>query len=159
MAAIICNHSLSGGLNNLNEHVHDLTRSYPLHWSGDLRSSLSCCHGTQRCFGKTRIRKLEVKRCSRRRWILTKSLEDDSSTTHKEENDDDISGATLIWRAVKLPIYAVAVVPLTVSLLLQWSSVDTNLRITFMLLNLGTSSTSSFWLRDSLLLKWTQKKL
>lgn len=29
--------------------------------------------------------------------------------------EDDISMATLIWRAIKLPIYSVALVPLTVS--------------------------------------------
>lgn len=32
-----------------------------------------------------------------------------------EENEENISQATLIWRAIKLPIYSVALVPLTVS--------------------------------------------
>lgn len=33
-----------------------------------------------------------------------------------EEKEENISQATLIWRAIKLPIYSVALVPLTVSL-------------------------------------------
>jgi len=31
-----------------------------------------------------------------------------------EESEEDISKETLIWRAIKLPIYSVAFVPLTV---------------------------------------------
>jgi len=33
-----------------------------------------------------------------------------------EETEEDISKETLIWRAIKLPIYSVAFVPLTVSI-------------------------------------------
>jgi len=33
-----------------------------------------------------------------------------------EETEEDISKETLIWRAIKLPIYSVALVPLTVSI-------------------------------------------
>lgn len=32
------------------------------------------------------------------------------------EKTDDISRATLIWRAIKLPMYTVALIPVTVSL-------------------------------------------
>ncbi|KAF8404638.1 hypothetical protein HHK36_009526 [Tetracentron sinense] len=34
--------------------------------------------------------------------------------THEEEAEEEISKAVLIWRAIKLPIYSVALVPLTV---------------------------------------------
>lgn len=43
----------------------------------------------------------------------------------EEEKKEDISQATLLWRAVKLPIYSVALVPLTVSALFR------NVYITF----------------------------
>ncbi|CAA2971830.1 2-carboxy-1,4-naphthoquinone phytyltransferase, chloroplastic [Olea europaea subsp. europaea] len=35
-------------------------------------------------------------------------------TSHEEEKEEDISRATLIWRAIKLPMYSVALIPLTV---------------------------------------------
>ncbi|KAL8234607.1 hypothetical protein R6Q59_020707 [Mikania micrantha] len=35
-------------------------------------------------------------------------------STHADDVTDDISNATLVWRAIKLPIYSVALVPLTV---------------------------------------------
>lgn len=38
-----------------------------------------------------------------------------SSTDIYQDGDKDISRATLIWRAIKLPIYSVALIPLTVS--------------------------------------------
>ena len=41
----------------------------------------------------------------------------DYSGTNNEEEENDVSKETLIWRAVKLPIYFVALVPLTVSFL------------------------------------------
>jgi hypothetical protein len=47
----------------------------------------------------------------------TSSLElvDMSVTPTPLETPEELSQATLIWRAVKLPIYSVALVPLTVS--------------------------------------------
>ncbi|KAK4476909.1 hypothetical protein RD792_016075 [Penstemon davidsonii] len=45
--------------------------------------------------------------------ILSKSRADQYTDTHIEE-DNNISKATLIWRAVKLPIYTVALIPITV---------------------------------------------
>ncbi|GMJ12915.1 hypothetical protein HRI_004960700 [Hibiscus trionum] len=44
--------------------------------------------------------------------IVPKSVEDNYDDPNQEHND--VSKATLIWRAIKLPIYSVALVPLTV---------------------------------------------
>ncbi|OMO63580.1 UbiA prenyltransferase family [Corchorus olitorius] len=52
-------------------------------------------------------------RCpNRQQHILRKCSADISDSIHQEEKD--VSKATLIWRAIKLPIYSVALVPLTV---------------------------------------------
>lgn len=45
-----------------------------------------------------------------------------SSSSFEDVGQEDISMETLIWRAIKLPIYSVALVPLTVSF-----SINTNL--------------------------------
>lgn len=42
-------------------------------------------------------------------------VELDIVTPVEAEADEELSQATLIWRAVKLPLYSVAVIPLTVS--------------------------------------------
>lgn len=57
---------------------------------------------------------MEVKQASKHWRIFVQSS---SAAAYEEKNEDDISTATLIWRAVKLPIYSVALVPLTVSLI------------------------------------------
>ncbi|OUZ99611.1 UbiA prenyltransferase family [Macleaya cordata] len=53
-------------------------------------------------------------------WTVKKPLHQASSDENvvvkeeEEEEEEDISRSTLIWRAIKLPIYSVALVPLTV---------------------------------------------
>lgn len=52
--------------------------------------------------------------------IVRASLSEADAVTHGSELDvlppeEELSQATLIWRAAKLPIYSVAVIPLSVS--------------------------------------------
>jgi len=53
-------------------------------------------------------------------------LQPKAATAHGgeiNENGAEISRATLLWRAAKLPIYSVALVPLTVSILILLSTI------------------------------------
>lgn len=51
----------------------------------------------------------------RHRRILVKCVAEHTDAYSEEEKEEDISKATLIWRALKLPIYTVALIPITVS--------------------------------------------
>lgn len=55
------------------------------------------------------IKQSSREKISHRCWCKTKNH--DNSCDQEKQN---ISQATLIWRAIKLPIYSVAIVPLTV---------------------------------------------
>ncbi|KAF6152107.1 hypothetical protein GIB67_031429 [Kingdonia uniflora] len=44
----------------------------------------------------------------------SKNIGAETTTAQNEEEEEEISKGTLIWRAIKLPIYSVALVPLTV---------------------------------------------
>jgi hypothetical protein len=55
-----------------------------------------------------------------RRFRKSRCCASSSPKSALDSSSDDVSRATLLWRAVKLPIYSVALVPLTV--LLQNSS-------------------------------------
>nr|GMC54648.1 2-carboxy-1,4-naphthoquinone phytyltransferase, chloroplastic [Ipomoea batatas] len=73
-----------------------------------------CCIGcTNRCNSRSALRWRESRRQHQhlRHFFSCRAQHSDAIDEEKEEN---ISRATLIWRAVKLPIYSVALVPLTV---------------------------------------------
>ncbi|KAM7470621.1 hypothetical protein LguiA_008804 [Lonicera macranthoides] len=74
------------------------------------------CHNAQRYFDKpTSIRLLKIEQKHRGRITSSKSTgAENCETSYIKEKEEDISRATLIWRAIKLPIYSVALVPLTV---------------------------------------------
>jgi len=55
---------------------------------------------------------------SQRRWWASFECNGKNSDI-EDEGRKDVSQATLIWRAIKLPIYSVALVPLTVSFLVD----------------------------------------
>ncbi|KAL7599683.1 hypothetical protein Lser_V15G24384 [Lactuca serriola] len=104
-------------------HLHNtpnFTRVYPIvSLSGNLKTSSWCCglhlHNTPD-FNGTHIRRLKLYRERRRRSQPTsiKSQPDDPATISVHAHEDEIPKATLVWRAIKLPIYSVALVPLTV---------------------------------------------
>ncbi|KAB1206834.1 1,4-dihydroxy-2-naphthoate polyprenyltransferase, chloroplastic, partial [Morella rubra] len=71
------------------------------------------CKG-RKLFHASYRRKLQVKRGDQSQKALLESKEDYSGTANEDANNDNVSKATLIWRAVKLPIYSVALIPLTV---------------------------------------------
>ncbi|PWA90110.1 ubiA prenyltransferase family [Artemisia annua] len=98
------------------QNTHNLARFSPLvSLSSNLKSSSWCCFTTRLYFKETHIRHANI--CQQRSQLtITKSQPDDLNviSTSEDVHEDDISKATLIWRAIKLPIYSVALVPLTV---------------------------------------------
>ncbi|OAY45139.1 2-carboxy-1,4-naphthoquinone phytyltransferase, chloroplastic isoform X2 [Manihot esculenta] len=72
-----------------------------------------CCSREEIFFG-THRRQVEIKKKSQSRLIFSKSTTHYSGNTNEGEKEEDIAKMTLIWRAIKLPIYSVALVPLTV---------------------------------------------
>ncbi|KAL0422401.1 UNVERIFIED_CONTAM: 2-carboxy-1,4-naphthoquinone phytyltransferase, chloroplastic [Sesamum latifolium] len=67
---------------------------------------------TRTCFNKTAIRQLHSEGVHH--GILLKCRAELTESSIEEEKQERISTATLIWRAIKLPIYTVALVPITV---------------------------------------------
>lgn len=72
-----------------------------------------CCSREEIFFG-THRRLVEIKKKTQSRLIFSKSTTHYSGNTNEGEKEEDIAKMTLIWRAIKLPIYSVALVPLTV---------------------------------------------
>ncbi|XP_048231765.1 2-carboxy-1,4-naphthoquinone phytyltransferase, chloroplastic isoform X2 [Ricinus communis] len=73
------------------------------------RSLHFCCS-----IEKISSRTFEIKKRSQCGQVLCKSKTHYNDGTFEEGKEEDISKVTLIWRAIKLPIYSVALVPLTV---------------------------------------------
>lgn len=67
----------------------------------------------RRCRGKLQVQRRHQRVCCNGIVELTSSSRFEDVG---EEIEEDISMETLIWRAIKLPIYSVALVPLTVSI-------------------------------------------
>ncbi|KAI3774589.1 hypothetical protein L1987_49148 [Smallanthus sonchifolius] len=84
-------------------------RCYPVASLLDELKSSSLRHFPPR---HTRTGRSEVHGRKRRQLVRFKSEPDEPTTVSTHE--DDISKAMLVWRAIKLPIYSVALVPLTV---------------------------------------------
>lgn len=109
MAATFCNSNYGSGIKKLNEYIlnrDSASRIYPIfQYSGSVRSS--CSWKFCKSYQKTCTRQLEVKH-----WRIF--LQSSSAATY-EDKMEEISTVTLIWRAAKLPIYSVALVPLTVA--------------------------------------------
>jgi hypothetical protein len=83
----------------------------------NLDSKRSSCffHNGRQLYQRTYIRQLKFKKRHQSQQVILDSKADYSGTTNEEEKEDAVSKATLMWRAAKLPIYSVALVPLTVS--------------------------------------------
>ncbi|ESR37050.1 2-carboxy-1,4-naphthoquinone phytyltransferase [Citrus sinensis] len=92
-------------------------QSYVTRYPGALfspRRSSHFCVSAKNFFRMTCRRELEFKQQCHHALFRSKDKADFSSSMHHQANEEDVSRATLIWRAIKLPIYSVALVPLTV---------------------------------------------
>uniref|UniRef100_A0A803R3B3 Uncharacterized protein n=1 Tax=Cannabis sativa TaxID=3483 RepID=A0A803R3B3_CANSA len=111
MTTIFCNLSLGSGFDKLNEY-HLSRRIFKRTY---LDSKSCSCYDTQNPLHKTCNRQLKAKQRNRCSQSFVNNKEDYySKTILEEDKEENISKATLIWRAIKLPIYSVALVPLTV---------------------------------------------
>lgn len=91
-------------------------QSYVTRYPGALfspRRSSHFCVSAKNFFRMTCRRELEFKQQCHHALFRSKDKADFSSSMHHQANEEDVSRATLIWRAIKLPIYSVALVPLT----------------------------------------------
>lgn len=93
---------------------HSLTLLISRYYLDSKRSSCFFRNGGK-LFQSTYGRQLKFKKGKQSRQVTLDSKADYSGTTNEEEKENAVSKATLIWRAAKLPIYSVALVPLTVS--------------------------------------------
>ncbi|XP_062008668.1 2-carboxy-1,4-naphthoquinone phytyltransferase, chloroplastic [Rosa rugosa] len=109
MASAFCNLNPCGsGLTKLNDYKKHTVLKRP--YIDCKRLSLSPCNA-EKVFPKTLRRQVEVMHCTQ---AFVNSNGADLGTVHEEDKEESISKATLIWRAIKLPIYSVAFIPLTV---------------------------------------------
>ncbi|KAJ4847147.1 hypothetical protein Tsubulata_037731 [Turnera subulata] len=77
--------------------------------------SILYCFSAQKLLSSTHGRGLEkLKKRRQCGQVFSLSRTDYSGDLHGDKQEEDVKRATLIWRAVKLPIYSVALVPLTV---------------------------------------------
>ncbi|KAK3027457.1 hypothetical protein RJ639_041063 [Escallonia herrerae] len=98
------------GLGRLPAHLLNRTNNI-IPTSYAKRSSSWCRESNQKYMNKARLRRFEV---DRRREASSSNRAEHHEAAHGNEEEEDIARVTLIWRAVKLPIYSVALVPLTV---------------------------------------------
>ncbi|XP_022876367.1 2-carboxy-1,4-naphthoquinone phytyltransferase, chloroplastic isoform X2 [Olea europaea var. sylvestris] len=116
MAAIatFCSTNHGSGIKKLNDYLlnkQSTTRTHPVFSIPDSRQRLLCYNGSNK---NTHTRQLKSKPNHMRLGNLLKCRAVNDNVAAEEEKKEDISQATLLWRAVKLPIYSVALVPLTV---------------------------------------------
>ncbi|KAL3515518.1 hypothetical protein ACH5RR_022420 [Cinchona calisaya] len=113
MAATFCNPNIVFGASKFKEDLlyrENFTRIYPIFpLSGEIRRSWFCSFPNKK--NKTCVTRLFLKH-KRQHWRTF--FKSSSDTDVEKVKEDDISRATLIWRAIKLPMYSVALVPLSV---------------------------------------------
>ncbi|XAR49468.1 1,4-dihydroxy-2-naphthoate polyprenyltransferase [Bertholletia excelsa] len=122
MATTFCNAiTLGSGLRKLREfllNLHETSMAYQRASSWRVVKETPCRYpATQVYLEKNHpARRIQAKRWRQRRWSPSVSAEEQSKYSPEEEEKEEeaISRATLIWRAIKLPIYSVALVPVTV---------------------------------------------
>ncbi|KAI3445754.1 hypothetical protein Pfo_002419 [Paulownia fortunei] len=108
-AAAFCSMSHGYGVKKLNEYLVNRHRIYQVLPLPDAGRRPLCM---KMHFNKTIIRHLHSMR--RHYRILLKFRAEHTNTHIEEEKDEYIYKATLIWRAIKLPMYTVALIPITV---------------------------------------------
>ncbi|KAG6406774.1 hypothetical protein SASPL_134384 [Salvia splendens] len=79
-------------------------------WNGILVRTLIYHVGGRPKNAKIRLNKANTRPARRQHGVLLKCVAEQG----EEGKEEDISKATLIWRAVKLPMYTVALIPITV---------------------------------------------
>lgn len=107
MAASFCDVNLGCGLRKLHD-FHSIrngkTRSHA-------HAQNLCSYSKQHIY----LKRLDIKQVEvKRRFKLHQVSSGKNAHSSELAKEDDISMATLIWRAIKLPIYSVALVPLTI---------------------------------------------
>lgn len=112
MAATLCNlNPSSSGVMQINHHqATQIISSYysVFTLSSEDKKSSCCCIGGQ-VYKSSRPSRRDIKIKGQYRWSSN------SREQHSEAaKQDDVPRETLIWRAIKLPIYSVALVPITV---------------------------------------------
>ncbi|PIN10199.1 putative membrane protein [Handroanthus impetiginosus] len=111
-AAAFCTISHGYGVKKLDKLLsrHNINRIYQVLLPLQNASRWPLCMDAY--FNKSNIRQL----CSlrRHRRILLKCRAEDNDSFIEEEKKESVSKATLIWRAIKLPMYTVALIPITV---------------------------------------------
>ncbi|KAI6677660.1 hypothetical protein NL676_038456 [Syzygium grande] len=107
MAASFCDVNLRSGPRKLHDFLSDQkgkTRSHA-------HAQKLCSYSRQRKF----LNRLDTKHVEvKQRFTLHRASFAKNAHSSELAKEDDISMATLIWRAIKLPIYSVALVPLTI---------------------------------------------
>ncbi|KAF7850318.1 hypothetical protein BT93_L5640 [Corymbia citriodora subsp. variegata] len=91
-------------------HFHDLTYDSTFCRSRAHAQNLCSYSKQHKYLKRLDIKPVEVKQ----RFKLHQASFGENAHSFELAKEDDISMATLIWRAIKLPIYSVALVPLTV---------------------------------------------
>ncbi|KAL2537171.1 dihydroxy-1 [Forsythia ovata] len=112
--AIFCSTIHGSGIKILNDYLLNkniTTRAHPVFSIPDSSQRLLCYSYSNK---KTHTRQLKSKPKHPHLGNLLKcrAVHDDAAA--EKQSNEDISRATLLWRAIKLPIYSVALVPLTV---------------------------------------------
>ncbi|XP_020551311.1 2-carboxy-1,4-naphthoquinone phytyltransferase, chloroplastic-like isoform X1 [Sesamum indicum] len=113
-AATFCSISHGYGVNKVNYYLSNRRninsiRIYQVLSLPDAGQRALC---TRTCFNETAIRQLHSEGVHH--GTLLKCRAEHTESSIEEEKEERISTATLIWRAIKLPMYTVALVPITV---------------------------------------------
>ncbi|GAV65339.1 UbiA domain-containing protein [Cephalotus follicularis] len=118
MAAAFCNFNVGSSVKKLNEYFEEqsyVKRSYLGAASSKASNRLSLFGCNAKRFSRnTYSRQSEVKQQCRCEQVSPDSKAIYGYSGLEEGKEEDVAKATLIWRAIKLPIYSVALVPVTV---------------------------------------------
>ncbi|XP_030516239.1 2-carboxy-1,4-naphthoquinone phytyltransferase, chloroplastic-like [Rhodamnia argentea] len=107
MAASFCDVNLGSGFCKLHDFVSNQNRKIRSHACAQNLSP----HSNQHKY----LKRLDMKHVEvKRRFKLHQASFVKNAHSSELAKEDDVSMATLIWRAIKLPIYSVALVPLTI---------------------------------------------
>ncbi|XP_038888769.1 2-carboxy-1,4-naphthoquinone phytyltransferase, chloroplastic isoform X1 [Benincasa hispida] len=113
MASILCLPTHHGGLKNKLDDYLCRTPITPSSHLGRLSSS-SLSTDARKFACRSRRRQLGLCRKVHFRGLLSKCKATEFDSRPQETGEEDVAMGTLIWRAIKLPIYSVALVPLMV---------------------------------------------
>ncbi|XP_056159340.1 2-carboxy-1,4-naphthoquinone phytyltransferase, chloroplastic isoform X4 [Syzygium oleosum] len=111
MAASFCDVNLRSGPPKLHDFLSDQNGKTSSFCRSHAHAQKLCSYSRQHKF----LKKLDTKHVEvKQRFKLHRASFAKNAHSSELAKEDDISMATLIWRAIKLPIYSVALVPLTI---------------------------------------------